>query len=305
MTRFLRLDPAEASFARRGFPDVPGKREHLEAIGEQFIAGYNAALEHGVTSIVDARLSAVDAPLRGFTVEGAAMATALCDGLFLIGRRRLPAFLAAARPRFPYLAHVGVGWAMARLPWYRATLRSRLDPLIASLAFDGWGFHDTYFHFARVMKGRRPLRDTAARAYDQGVGRGLWFAAAASPLSLIAQLRRFDQSRHADLWAGVGLAAAYAGGATAGELRQFFVAAGVHQRWLRQGAAFAAEAHALAGWIPAHADLACSLWNGRSAAGCVDLVRDARERSVDRPEPYEHWRAATAAALATSLREVS
>src|SRR5918992_4509567 len=78
--RFLGLSPAEASFAKRGF--VAGEdeaRRRLEQIGITFLSGYHAALEETGLVPLARRLAAVDAELRGFAFEGAAMGLALLD----------------------------------------------------------------------------------------------------------------------------------------------------------------------------------------------------------------------------------
>jgi hypothetical protein len=72
----------------------------------------------------------------------------------------------------------------------------------------------------------------------------------------------FPQSRQADLWSGVGLACAYAGGVDRRRLEFLREAAGPYLAQAAQGAAFAAKARARAG-NPAHqTDLACGVFCG-------------------------------------------
>src|SRR5262245_60127955 len=90
-----------------------------------------------------------------------------------------------------------------------------MDPLLRWLAVDGYGFHEAYFHHPRrVTLGEGPRRLTGyeRRAYDQGLGRGMWFVEGADVGRLSDTIRRFAESRRADLWGGAGLACAYAGG---------------------------------------------------------------------------------------------
>src|ERR1041384_3603391 len=67
----------EAAFATRGFAPaaVAAAQAHLEAIGGAFIDGYNAQLAGDLASWLDQ----ADPELRGFAVEGAAMACAVLD----------------------------------------------------------------------------------------------------------------------------------------------------------------------------------------------------------------------------------
>jgi hypothetical protein len=312
--RVLGISPQEASFARRGFHcESRAVRERLEEVGRSFAAGYNLALaETGGAEALAARLEAgLPAALRGFGYEGAAMGLALLDALTPWRRDRLRRFLAGPGDAHIYIVHVGAGWALARLPWLpslpwlpRAVegrmARLGLDPFLAWLALDGYGFHQGYFH-APLAIGRqqvpRRLRGYARRAFDHGLGRSLWFSEGADPDRIGATVARFPAARHGDLWAGVGLAAAYAGGAGADDLATLRRAAGAHRPALAQGAAFAAKARLRAGLPTPDNSLACAALCGMTAeeaAAVTDRMRPAawaaREAAPDAVPPFEVWR---------------
>ena len=78
--RVLGLSPTEASFDKRGFLTGEAQaRQRLEQIGITFLSGYHAALEESGFNSLTHRLAKVDAELRGFAFEGAAMGLALLD----------------------------------------------------------------------------------------------------------------------------------------------------------------------------------------------------------------------------------
>ena len=300
--RAFRISPAEADPQRRGFEVSDGvKEQRLRSIGETFITGYNLSL---VTPVADlpARLQTVPLADRGFAFEGAAMAMALLDTL-LPRSRRLEAFITDGGSAHAYMVHVGAGWAMARLHRrVRRPLR-RLDPLLGWLAVDGYGFHEGYFHWRRtVTRGGRPrhLRGYAGRAFDQGLGRSLWFVAGADVHRVAASVGRFPTARRPDLWAGVGLAAAYAGGVDSSELGELREQAGEAVSQLAQGAAFAAKARQRAGNPAPHTELACRLLCGVDAEAAAGLTDDALAAvgSHAGPAGYEEWRTRVADALA-------
>jgi enediyne biosynthesis protein E3 len=293
--RLLTISAEEATFARRGFR-VTGARTHLEEIGRTFLSGYHAALGSADPSDLTARLGEVARPLRGFAYEGAAMALALQDALAPWRRDRLAEFLAGPGAAHVYMVHVGVGWAMARLPWRSPTPPGRpLDPLLAWLAIDGYGFHQGYFHPARFVNDQRRQRRAtgyAARAFDQGLGRSVWFVEGADVALVADTVTAFAPARQPDLWSGVGLAATYAGGTDAAQLAALRLAAGPHAPHLAQGAAFAAKARQHAGTMTAHTDAAVPALTGVSATAAaavtdralVDLHRDCNVPA------YEVWR---------------
>jgi len=291
------ISPTATQFDRRGFRgDDPLARRRFEAIGETFVAGYHAGLETGVSARLVARLEAIENERRGFAYEGAGMALMLLDTLLPWRRDRWQAFLAGAGSRHAYMVHVGAGWAMARAgrSFERAT--RRMDPRLRWLVLDGWGFHDGYFHAHRCIERQSvPARIAAGyprRAWDQGLGRALWFVECANVAGVAASIQRFEPRRRADLWSGVGLAAAYAGAVDDAALEGLRHAAGEHRTALAQGAAFAAQARERAGNAAPHTERACLTLCGigaKAAAQCTDEA--FRDLPPDSSEPaYEVWR---------------
>lgn len=289
------LDPVDASFDVRGFQIGDAKaRERLQRIGRVFIAGFNSALRADDPAEMRCALEAVDPDFRGFAAEGAAMGCAIADTLML-GGNRLRAWVGCSAGEFTYLTHVGAGWALARVPWRRRAILDCLDPVHGWLAFDGLGFHDAYFSSRSIASGWRRLRTGyAAQTYDQGVGRAIWFIAGGSIERAIKVISKLAPSRHADLWAGLGLALAYAGGADPAGLRLAVRAAGSAGPWLAQGAAFAAEARARADHVPSYTREAVKILSGLDSEDAVHLVRQVRA-SLPPAETggtprYELWR---------------
>ena len=229
------------------------------------------------------------------------MGAAVADAL-TFRRARLPAWISANDGRFTYLSHVGAGWALARLPFRRREILGSLDPVHHWLAFDGCGFHDAYFYPRRVLSGWRRVRSGyKSSVYDQGIGRALWFLGGGDLHWAADWIERANAVRRSCLWAGLGLAVTYAGGASAEDLRALRLRAGAFADDLGQGAAFAAAAHAHAGWIPEHARLAAIAITGRdpeALSGLVRATRGALPSKETAPTPrYERWRCAVRDAL--------
>jgi hypothetical protein len=247
---------------------------------------------------------AVDPEDRGFAIEGAAMGCAIADAV-MFGGNRLRAWMACTAHDYDYLAHVGAGWALARVPWRRSAVLRQLDPIHGWLAYDGLGFHDGYFFSPRIAAGwRRLASGYAARCYDQGVGRAIWFSSGGSVARATATIARLHAARHIDLWAGLGLALAYAGGASENELQTVRHTAACARRSLAQGAAFAAEARARAGHVPHCTHDAVRILTGLDVERAVQIVRQVRQSlpsTVTAAIPsYELWRLGVQAALAAT-----
>lgn len=296
--RLFGISVAETEVARRGFRvDDPGVRSRLEAIGRTFVAGYHAGLREPDPSALARRLDAIDLERRGFAYEGAAMALALRDSLMPWRRSAWRAFRDGPGDGHAYMVHVGAGWALARLGAPTRRVIAAMDPLLRWLAFDGFGFHQGYFHFRDPAAGReapRALRGYERDAFDQGLGRSLWFACGAAPARVAAAIVAFAPARRAHLWGGVGLAAAYAGGATREDLECLAGHAGADAAWLGQGASFAAEARARAGNPAAHTRVACEALCGVGDAEAAAATHEALAACAGRTdgEDYEAWRCA-------------
>lgn len=294
--RLLGISLDEVSFLRRGFRghDQP-VRPHLELAGGAFVTGYNAALEDDRLEPLTARLDEVPAEQRGFAFEGAAMGVALLDFLQPWRRSRFLDFYHGPGQPHCYLLLVGVGWAMARLPVSVGRTLARLDPLLRWLALDGYGFHEGFFHWPQAVDGRRVPRKISgygARAFDQGVGRSLWFVEGAVPERIAATIGRFPEPRQGDLWSGVGLACGYAGGIERAAVERLTELAGPHLGDFGQGVAFAAAARQRAGNLAPATDLACGVVWGLGAEEVAEIALAAGvDLPTDGPEPpFELWR---------------
>ena len=309
--RLLGLSPVETSFAQRGFRGAtPEMRERLEQVGATFLAGYHAALEHeSVGGLADA-LAGVELEWRGFAFEGAAMGLALLDGLSPWRSSRVRRFLEGPGDDHAYMVHVGVGWLWARMPILARRLQGQLDPMLGWLAFDGWGFHEGFFHWPKYIAGQpapKRLDGYQRRAFDQGLGRSFWFVNGGNVELVAEELARFPADRQADLWSGIGLAATYAGLADGGVLMALRAASARHVPQLAQGAAFAAKARQRAGNLTAYTGLATEVLCGlpaREAARLCDIALENLPREVRAtpagarenhgagasPPAYEIWR---------------
>ena len=297
--RLFGISPEEVTFARRGFRGGDaGVRQRLEQVGHTFLEGYHAAIASDDPNELALRLNRVDLEFRGLAFEGAAMGLTLLDALTPWNTHRLHTFLDGPGAAHVYMVHVGAGWAFARLPWLRRNVdrpMTRLDPLLRWLAIDGYGFHEGYFYGPKFIKGQavpKSLNGYARRAFDQGLGRSLWFVNGADVTQIPKTIRMFLPATHADLWGGVGLAGAYAGGVDRSALEKLQCAAGAYRSHLAQGAAFAAKARQRAGNPAAHTALACEILCGMSADAAAAITDSAMQNlPTTGPDPaYEVWR---------------
>lgn len=296
--RLLSLSTDQVRFDRRGFRGGNAAvRARIEQVGLSFLAGYHAALAESDCVALCRELDRAESDFRGFAYEGAAMSLFLVDRLAPWRGQKFEVFCRGGGDAHLYMAQVGAGWALARLPMGLERGVARLDPLLRWLAYDGYGFHQGFFDWRHSVCGPRRIprrvRGYGRRAFDQGLGRSLWFVEGAEVRQIPVTIGGFPLSRHSDLWSGVGLAATYAGGVGREDLEHLRIAAGGFSAELAQGSAFAAEARLRAGNVTAHTEMAsrvfCALNVGEAAAVTEETRRGLPPDRPDLPA-FEVWR---------------
>lgn len=306
--RRLLMSPslAEVTFARRGFPGEPSAvTRRLEAVPQAVVCGFEWGIDTRDLWELERRLDLVDGELAGFAYEGATMACTLLDVLPPGRGTRTRNLLRGPGDRHLFLAYIGIGFAMARLPrrlWRHVVpdlTGSPYHPTMTWLAVDGYGFDRAFFDVERYVARQERLgaypwqghADYFARAVDQGIGRALWFIHGGRAADVITAVQSFAEQRHGDLWSGVGLAATFAGGGTPTGLAAIRRAAGPYVGDLAQGAAFAAKARSHAGYVPEHSETAMWVLGDRSVADAARLASDAVSAAAEPGLPaYEVWR---------------
>jgi hypothetical protein len=296
--------PSEkAVFERYGFVQEAWLR--FQPVAHSLVEGYHATLEDSRFEVLLPRLNAVDAELRGFAYEGAGMGLAALD-LLAPRKKRLQTFAEGLASSHKYTLYVGLGLALARLRRQPERFLADLDPLLGWVIVDGYGFHEGFFSWKRsVEKQRVPpyLSSYARRLFDQGLGRSIWFASGALVDRVVAIIGAFPLSRQADLWSGVGMASAYAGGATRNELELLQKYAAPYKAQLARGAAVAAKGRQDGGNPASHTELACQVFcdcSSTIASHILDVTSKNIPTNSEKPA-YEIWRQRVQAELIPSI----
>ncbi|WP_281287443.1 DUF1702 family protein [Amycolatopsis cihanbeyliensis] len=321
--RILTPNVSETHLEFRGFPEKNQQsRELLETAGGSFLTGFAYAAEAASVVEVEQNLETVEREFQGFAYEGAGMAFAIRDGLPVGHRHHVVDFLSGPAKEHTYITYVGVGWALARLPKFcwPAVTSGVTDPLLRWLVHDGYGFHQAYFRTEKYVNQQFREQDFgwpddgpqgyAGRAIDQGIGRAMWFVGGTDVTLVANMINKFDADRRPDLFAGVGLAATYAGGAGEPELRTLAERAGDCRAQLAQGSAFAASARVIAGLVTPHTELAtrvlCGVTPEHADQICQESVPAEHTTGSEGGKPaFEVWRQRIADKLVAAARSPS
>jgi enediyne biosynthesis protein E3 len=293
-------DQSEVKFEKRGFyaPDAV-RQANLEKVGTKFLEGFAYGMGGRTLNDIETSLELVEPTFRGFSYEGCAMALAVRDGIAPMNRHWIRDFLASRGAAHIYMAYIGVGWAMARLPTMRWRAIEPPDQLLRWLVMDGYGFHQAYFRTRKYVDGQfqAPIpgwrSPYANQAVDQGIGRALWFANGSDITHVAEAIGQFAPARQGDLWSGAGLASVYAGGVDAGELSDLVRLAGEYRSYAAQGAVFAASARLRADLVTPGTELGVKAHCGMSVQEASALADETRLDlpETDGPLPaYGVWR---------------
>ena len=290
---FMRVSLKNVEMEVRGFdcPD-PTLKKHLETVGRSFLKGYHDVL-NGQEENYNQTL---DPMYCGFAFEGAGMASLLLDAFTGQGIRSAQALL-KKYPEHKYIIHVGIGWALARIPWANVEKQAnRFDPLLKDLILDGYGFHQAYFktkqavYQAKLPKGFSP---EGLHVYHQGIGRACWFVFGGQPKKIFSAFQKFAPQYQGDLWAGIGLAMAYAGGVSAEVLMELQDLAKAFEAELAQGITFAAKTRLLANNMMPHTILAAEIFTGKDVETIAQIADEEAIKLGDfnlLERPYQTWR---------------
>jgi hypothetical protein len=252
------------------------------------IEGYHATLDDSRLEVLVPRLDTIEPDLRGFAYEGAAMGLTGLDCV-LPGKNRFQAYLSSAGGAHIYMVHIGAGEALARLRRKPERYLSRLDPVLGWLALDGYGFHEGFFKQRRYLEGQafpKHLSAYGRRIFDQGLGRVIWFLKGANVERVVAAVNAFPPARQGDLWCGVGVCCAYAGGVERADAERLQHAAGQYSPNLALGAAVVAKGRQLADNPTSHSDMACEVFCGTTsdvAASLTDRAFEALPLDAEKP----------------------
>ena len=280
--------------------DMDRTWQQFEPVARSLVGGFQAALDDCRFEVLVPRLNLVESEFRGIAYEGAGMGLMLLDSLGP-WKKRLKAFISGPGAPYDWLLYIGAGLVLPRVPTRPERFLAQLDPFLRWFVMDGYGFYEGFFH------GRRSLEEHVipprvsgygCRAFDQGLGRSVWFSTGANVERIVATIGSFPETRQADLWGGIGLACAYAAGVVDREaIKALRTASGPYSPHLAAGAAVAATFRMQTGGVAVHTDLACEVLCGLSSEMVAHIADLARENlPTDGAEPaYEIWRQRLAA----------
>ena len=194
---------------------------NIQAIQSAFKEAQLIATKCDINPDLYYQLDAISDEFRSVSYEGASFAIAQAS-ISKNGTLALwESFKKETKGLHDSQIHVGLGWALASLNSNIEDHTSSFSPYMVSRVIDGYGYY--YGIFKRRIAIRTAqipdlIIEKNKMAFDQGLGRALWYLAEGNHEKLSRLISIIPENRHADLWRGVGIAFTYVGGAKSEEI---------------------------------------------------------------------------------------
>lgn len=239
--------------------DIEARMERIRSV---FQYGMSVSIDEEDMNLLEAALNSTENEFRSIAYEAAAMQLATKDISANDAFHHWRLFIKGPGVKHLTQSHIGLGWAMAQQQFPVFPFIETLEPLMQCRVIDGYGYYEGIFRKRRSIGEQQipsTLRNKFLRAYDQGLGRSLWYASKGYCEKIAAMVETFPASRHKDLWRGIGTACAYVGGFDENLLIQLASASG-HGIQLSIGATLVSRSRAEAGAHNRYIDMACRIW---------------------------------------------
>lgn len=277
----------EANFATRGFKTGEPAQERLELVAKTVVHGYNMAIETGLNEELVVNRQFVTNELCGFYNEGLGMGLYTIDIFSPFKKDRLLSFVKGVGKQHEYMSYIGAGIACGvffNRPFERFV--EKASPTCGLLILNGFGFYYAYFKPDKIFRQNYIPRSVTKdpfyiECYDNGIGRAVWFYNGGNPENIARTVSVFPAERQSSVWAGVGLAATYAGGVEPATIRRLKELAGRHALSLGEGSLLATHTRDLA-QNPHKDDTTVRILTGNTAAACCAFAREAIARLDNR-----------------------
>ncbi|MCK8522371.1 DUF1702 family protein [Aquimarina sp. D1M17] len=295
--QILGLSLSEGNFSKRGFEEGSKAQKRLEDVGKTVMMGYNVAVENGRGDDMQSIISAIKSEKIGFFHEGIAMGLYTLDLFSITRKNHFWNFVKEEGNHHEYMAYIGAGLAIGVFNKGFEKFIAKACPMCGCLVLDGIGFYHAFFKPKRTLKQYKiPKSIEKNRFYlerfDNGVGRAIWFYDSGNPEAIAKTIHSFPADRRGDIWSGVGLAAAYAGGVPEEDIFKLKKLSGNYSVMLGQGAFLAAHTRHKAG-NPTNDESTVEILVGESAKSCDELANqvieqlDKRNRYVDNKPSFQ------------------
>lgn len=257
----------------------------LQKVASTFLDGFVTASELECP-IIEREIQTLPEADRGVCYEGAAAGKTVRDLTIQSDLNEASALLHSAES-YSFLMYLGIGEAMAQLKLPPVLCNSVANERWSGQILEGYGFFDGYFNWYDALVHQKypdGLEPGLRAAYDQGIGRAIYFVTNCNPQKIKDQISCFAPNRRAEIWSGAGIPTAYVGGLTEYELKKFLDYAGEYRAELVQGVLLGASARVKQNKIPDHTEMACNVICAERTINAVNYSEKLSQLLIQREQ---------------------
>ncbi|MEO8768622.1 MAG: DUF1702 family protein [Ferruginibacter sp.] len=270
--------------------DIETRMEKIRAI---FQYGMSVSMDESDMNLLDEELKSTENEFRSIAYEAAAMQLATKDISINKSFDHWRLFMQGPGVKHLTQTHVGLGWAMAQQQFPVFPFIETLEPLMQCRVIDGYGYYEGIFRKRRSIGGQEiplALENKFLHAYDQGLGRSIWYICKGSCEKITKMVESFPSSRHKDLWRGIGTACAYVGGFDENLLNQLLLSSTDYRTQLSIGAALVSRSRTEACSYTRYIDMACRVWSNCTGEEAFNItVKTEPLLSEKISDPCKAW----------------
>ena len=273
----------------KAMPTIAVRMEKIRAI---FQYAMSVAINEEAIDVVEQALTATDNEFRSVAYEAAAMSIALRDISTNDKFHHWQSFMRLQGRKHLTQVHIGLGWAMAQQQFPVLPFIETLEPLMQCRVIDGYGYYEGVFRKRKALEEMKVPQEIPSKflaAYDQGLGRSIWYYCKADSEKLAELVTAFPYSRQKDLWRGIGTACVYVGGFDESLLRQLDAKASVHRIQLSIAASLVARTRTEADSHSSYTDMACRAWCQCSEEKASEITTITIPQVEAYPDPCARW----------------
>lgn len=264
-----------------------GSRNHVEEKIGQVIETFQSAQQIEVTinqnELVE-KLNSYDPEFRSVAFESAFVSIVSSDFQKNEGveAEKWKPFFTDFKSLYEAQLVVGFGWALAVNQKNPADFLDRFDPLAAMWILDGYGYYHALLRSRTTVHNLQipdAVNEALLFAFDQGLGRGLWYLCKGDLEKLRTMLEKFPEERRPDLWRGIGTASAFVAGIDAAKYMELKHLAGNDYKQLIAGVLFSIRSRVRSGSITEGIQIACQALTYFNLQAAFEFVEDSKKEA--------------------------
>jgi enediyne biosynthesis protein E3 len=266
-----------------------GIQEKIEKVISTFRSAQELAENLAHDELIE-KLNSYDPEFRSVAFEAASMAIAASDfqQSEIVQASLWKDFYSVHKVLYEVQLLTGFGWALASHQKKPADFLNQFDSLSAIRILDGYGY---YYGLLRSrmciadMQIPEDIHNDLQFAFDQGLGRRMWYIGKGDLERLMAMLKKFPEERKANLWRGIGTASAFVGGIDLKMYDELGRLSGNHKKQLTIGKLFAIRSRMQAKSITESIKIGCGTLTGFNLETAYQFTEDAKQKSKN----FKEW----------------